>query len=338
MKKTFVLILAIYSFTLFGQDNENNRGNKLKRTQDAERVKSLKIKERKGYFYEYDSGKEKGKGKIEQIIKYNDNGYPIYKEDHDREIDFISIDTSLYDKNGNLLQKSFSSFAVITNKYDLKNNRIEERGVKNGKFLSLRKYKYDSKDNLIEDSEESPDGTIITKCLYKYNSNNINIEVSCIGGLLLTDDRDEQFIMEFSVDKKGNIIEQKEYKSSKGEQKRCTDASSFYYDDKGNQVESISENYVRYDGKGHRVESTSENYVYPEVHSTIVRRKYDDKNRMIEYLTYDKSKETSKISNSEKLKFTYDSNGNLLEETTYDDKDEQKYTTKYEYIYIFRKI
>lgn len=185
-----------------------------------------------------------------------------------------------------------------------------------GGILRGKKLEYDASHNLTEEKEYDQNDQLLYKTVYAYDENNQRIKEEFYNSDLTL--RDYRL---FQYDKTGQLTEER-YFFDAGD---AFEKRTYTYDDSGHKtVENRfdaegTHTYrmrYRYDERGNRLEENNDlNLRYQGRHS-VVKYTYDahDKKTM-EY------KETQEGELSEKILFSYDSAGLLLEETWFDNEE-----------------
>lgn len=181
-------------------------------------------------------------------------------------------------------------------KYDSKGNLMEHLKTYPDKRVAKTEYKYDDKGRRIETISNIPGGGSIKK-MYEYDSKDYVI--------LREEYKNEKLNWkeEYTNTYNGRKIEKVEIKYHDAEGKLYSNRVSIY-DKMGNEIEFM--------------------YYYAGVFGTRVTRKYDDKNRLIEYCVYDESNNIIRKSNP-----VYDNYGNIIQ-TTFNEGQISEYQYEYD--------
>lgn len=143
----------------------------------------------------------------------------------------------------------------ILYKYDDKNNLIEEETYYGDELSSRELYKYDDKDNLIEKTTLDPEGKLTLRQLYKNNDR---------GNIIEERHHNNEDVLYnkivFEYDQKNNVTEENHYDA---DDLHCR-KFKYKYDDAGNRIEEDMhsllddtfdyKNQFKYDAKGNVIE------------------------------------------------------------------------------------
>jgi hypothetical protein len=254
------ILLSLVSITSNAQEIEyiTSINNK-----EIENIKTLKIKSRTEWGYNYKFGELDTAGKKIRHFEYNKYGKELEINLNDSIGAILTKIVNKYDTNGLLLERQFynrNTLQVkISNKYDDEGKIIESTNYEYDiKVNRVTKYKYNNKNYFSEIFVYLPNGVMDEKLIYKYNNEDQKIEC-----LEFSSDGKISNKRKYKYDLKGNLIEQISFDRN-GE---IFDKIAHKYDDNGNKLESIW-----YDGKNKMV--------------LLNVFKYDNKNTLIESISY----------------------------------------------------
>lgn len=182
-----------------------------------------------------------------------------------------------------------------------------------GVSLNGKKWVYDSRQNPTQENQYNSEGQLLYRTLYHYNEDNQKVKEEFYEG-----DHSLRDYTLFQYNEAG-LLEEERYHFDAGDQ---FEKRRYVYDEAGQQIaekrydEEDTLVYVmqyRYDKRGNRLEENNAlNLRYQGRHS-VVKYTYDAQDRKTaEY------KETQEGKLSEKILFSYDTAGHLLEEIWYD--------------------
>ncbi|HNW98398.1 MAG TPA: GYF domain-containing protein [Bacteroidales bacterium] len=330
----FCLILLASAFFVFNKNNKKvNKKEKHTSLNDLEdydlngKVKSLKISSyaANGNFNEC----QKNDMIYSDLLIFNKQGNIVEKYEYNRDGSLFDKYIYKYNTQGKKTEENrYDSndilFNTIKYKYDINNNLIEEvenehLKNKNSVDITLRDFRHNSKNYIINYS------SFYSKDTYKYDNKNNRIEERSY-----TSDTATITLITYKYDENGNEIEYN-YNSSLGSNK-----VTFKYDDNGNKIEASFNNDVirdgkykytyKYDDNGNEIEECE--FKLNGSFSSKRTFEYDDNGNKIEEIKYnaDGSISTKEISK-------YDNENNLTEETVYnsDNSVNEKNTFKIEY-------
>ena len=226
------------------------------------------------------------------------------------------------EKFGKPVKLNFRDWSVIT--YDPLGNILEEKTMyENGEIISIKKFKYDNKNKILEENFVLGDNSDVAKYLYDVNDNNIELTYYRNGEIAI------KHVNIF--DSKHNLIDYRLYEYdgslrfkilSKFNNKNLKIETENYYLN-GNSFTISNKKTNKYDNKGNLIEEKSYdekgnlNYTYKFV--------YDDKNNEIEKIL-------SKDNIITKDKRNFDEFGNCIEGIEYsNDNFKSKFANNYKY-------
>jgi hypothetical protein len=246
-----------------------------------------------------------------------------------------------YDSNGTLIEKregdeSQRTFLSQSYKYDDKGNKIEEVSYKTGPLPEKIIYKYDSIGNIIEEVSYDKNGIIHKKKNYQYNGSGNKIEENYFDhknwGRLKIDrksiniqDPNFEYMLTatstFNYDLKGNLIQESNFFPKDSLENRLI----YKYDLIGNQIENIfynadgtivwKRNYA-YNSSRNIIEYTQNKNGAKEKYTC----KYDSLGNIIDLVYYFSSKLSDGYKLVNKESFKYNSLGDMIEVSKYDEK------------------
>lgn len=189
---------------------------------------------------------------------------------------------------GNICSLKESSFIAV----------VDSEIVKKGSVRNILTSSYNENGDLIEETDQSSNGIVIGRFVYKY-------------------------------DRIGNLVEKQSYNSESLEDRNC-----YKYDNSGHLIEESlykSNNSLllkiicRYNNKGQQIERDS----YRSDGNLFIRTvyRYDNQGNEIEEINYDQENHLDS-----KTSFKYDSKGNKIEENIYNSDDNlfRKYSFRYD--------
>ena len=267
-------------------------------------------------------GKIKSQTKTTYRYKTTEKSGKIQKEEQQSKL------VSYFNKDGNFTERIFYDKEKGTIRqefsYDEKGNLIEIKGYEaNGTLGTKITYKYDQKDNRIEENTYS-EGVLQQKNTYKYDQDNREIEV--IRNVFAFWNGGVKLRQVNEYDTKGKKIEERNFSNNN----ELTSKALFSYDEKGNLIEEYfvnltdkepsKKNTYVYDNNDNKIEEKK--CVYQNLSENIDRKvckfyvtnyyKYDEKGNKIEDSFSDFEK-----SIFYKVKYKNDSKGNAVESIYY---------------------
>lgn len=297
----------------------DKNGNLLQYTEteydDNFRIAKRKFYDGNGNFKNYERYVYTSEGNISECYrKYGQRSEYLYYD-------------CVYDKNNNISKETYyyengEAYNVSSYEYDTAPNLIKHTNNL-GDSETIREYNVIG--NLIRESHNS--GTFYYENSFKYDSNNNVIEET---------NKDDYGYSKHLYDSNGNEINCIKY----GKDGSISYEWQYKYDSNNNRIWSYrnyisntSEDVYTYDSDGNLIKEKSI-FTYGDEetyeHTRIYSYSYDSNGRIIEKITKDEEK--NEITNV--TRYTYDPHGNLINESQYNSSGEEYNSVSYEYIKI----
>jgi hypothetical protein len=275
-KLSIILLLISSSSIVFSQKKINQ--NEINYDWGTIYLKG-KIKKMSHYYYDFDLADTNNKILL-TISEFNDKGYIISKTQYNSEKELISKTTYEYNLANCLIKEYENGIISWSNnfRYDEKNNLIEEI-TENYNHNSKMKteYKYDINNNLVEILEFDTKNNLAYKTTFKYNNKN-------------------QLINKIIIDNSMGIIANNTYK----------------YDYIGNKIKSIGGLIHKYSYNKNKKIIKDETYLKDGSVDNIKVYKYDSNDNLIEEQNLDADRKITY-----KSTYLYDAKGNLFQKTDF---------------------
>lgn len=226
-------------------------------------------------------------GDVVEFVDYNENGKPwfkyVYKYDSNRN----KIEVLHYNYDDNAFPKP----EIVKYKYDAEGNRTEYTSYNNkGSIDEKTIFKYDSYGNIIEIKVYQEDGSWRETRTYRYDSNGNEIEYVYIGRYTPNSK------LTYKYNSQNKIIEQVVYT----------------YDDINKYFKKNNTTTYKYNSLGLIIEETK--IYHDNTHAVTLEYKYDEVGNLVEYGNLKAEY------GGWKFTFSYDLQGNLVEENSLSEK------------------
>jgi hypothetical protein len=333
MKKLFKLIIGLIFILNFHAYSDMDEYSGPPREPDVKGG----FKECSVFIYKYaNKKKDMNSKKIDRRIKYDNNGKMYEIEEFENIKSEDSSQIYKFDNAGNLIEeiefkKDGSISRSYSYKYDTKGNMIEKISTfLNGDKYNIHKQicKYDDSGNIVEKYVDISD-SIYIYTIFEYFSLNDKQIKKVIHKVGFESSNTYTKMSYKKSDEKGNLIEEGEFNDDESfEPKRI-----YKYNKKGNVIEKneylkngklLKKTSTKYNDKDSLIERIIEKY-FPEnlTLRDIKTIKYNDSGKKIEELDF--SSDSLQFC---RIKFNYDSSGNLIEIIDYYFLNMQNQTTQ----------